>query len=104
GFSDGAIKVRRHKDDDPLDPKFREEFNKNERLSVMVWGGMGIWGLTDLVYIDGIMDGTVYTEVLKKGLLPYLRRHHIPHRNIYLLEDNDKKHTSGVAKAYKVKH
>ena len=101
GFHDGKKKYRKLKSDDPNHIKYMENKPKNARQSVMLWGGFGIWGLTDLIFIEGNMNGKLYTNVLNEGYIPFLRKNHLNSRQIYLLEDNDKKHKSKIAQKWK---
>ena len=62
---------------------------------------MGIWGLTDIVYIQGTIDGLLYCDVLKEGVLPYIQKYNLNLEELLLLEDHDKKHTCNVATQWK---
>ena len=46
-------------------PKFMEKIKATEAQSVYIWAGFGIWGITDVIFIDGRLNGELYTEVLK---------------------------------------
>jgi len=74
---------------------------RNAKQGVFVWGGMSIWGLTDIVYIQGIIDGLLYCDVLREGLLPYVQKHNLYLKELFLLEDHDSKHTCDVAARWK---
>jgi transposase len=74
---------------------------RNAKQSAFVWGGMGIWGLTDIVYIQGTMDGLLYCDVLKEGVLPYIQKYNLNLEELLLLEDHDSKHTCKVATQWK---
>ena len=47
------------------------------------------------------MNGESYTRVLAEGYLPFLRAYGVHPKHVYILEDNDSKHTSKVAKTWK---
>ena len=53
-----------------------------------VWVGISWQGatVTDRVIFDGIMDASGYIEVLKAGLLPFIRNKLTTHK---LMQDND---------------
>lgn len=59
---------------------------------VHVWAGISKKGRTEICIFDGIMDRTLYIEILEKTLLPFIERvHPDSHR---FMADNDPKHTS----------
>ena len=63
----------------------------------MVWGCVTAKGLGRIVKIDGNMDGTLYTEILKDDVLGTLKDLSIKKKEVYFQQDNDPKHTSKVA-------
>ena len=67
-------------------------------VKVHVWAGISKQGKTGICIFKGIMDATLYTEVLEKTLLPFLSTVYPEgHR---FMADNDPKHTSNEAKKF----
>ena len=67
-------------------------------VKVHVWAGISKRGRTGICIFEGIMDATLYTKVLEKTLLPFLRSvYPDSHR---FMADNDPKHTSNEAKDF----
>ena len=67
-------------------------------VKVHVWAGISKRGRTGICIFEGIMDTTLYTEVLEKMLLPFLKTvYPDSHR---FMADNDPKHTSNEAKDF----
>lgn len=66
--------------------------------SVMVWGAMSAAGPGKLHIIDGIMDQTMYLNILKSNLKSSARKLGIE-SHFYFYQDNDPKH-----KAYNVRN
>ncbi len=65
---------------------------------VHVWAGISKRGTTPIVIFDGIMDATLYTQILQRGLLPFIRdTYPDSHR---FMQGNDPKHTSKKAAAF----
>jgi len=68
--------------------------------SVMVWGCM-LWdGVGYAVKIDGRMDGPLYVQIMEDDLQNSLEYYGYTPDNIIFQQDNDPKHTSGVAKTW----
>lgn len=65
--------------------------------SVLVWGCMSAAGTGELRFIDGIMNSTMYCEILKEKMLPSLRK---LGRKAVFQHDNDPKHTSKQTAAF----
>ena len=53
------------------------------------------------MYIQGTMDGLLYCDVLKEGVLPYIQKYNLNLVELLLLEDHDSKHTCKVATQWK---
>ena len=67
-------------------------------VKVHVWAGISKQGKTGICIFKGIMDATLYTEVLEKTLLPFLSTVYPEgHR---FMADNDSKHTSNETKKF----
>ncbi len=59
---------------------------------VHVWAGISKKGPTPIVIFEGIMDATLYIQILQRGLLPFIRgTYPDSHR---FMQDNDPKYTS----------
>lgn len=73
---------------------------------VMVWGCMSSAGVGELVFIDGIMDKTVYLNILKDNVKKSAEKLNLP-ASFTFQHDNDPKHTSHIARmwiAYNTSH
>lgn len=68
-------------------------------LKVFVWGGISKQGATNVVIFTGIMDAERYVQILRAGLLPFVRQK-FPSMNFRFQQDNDPKHTSRLAKDF----
>ena len=80
------------------DSSFVSYFRPKHPTKVHVWARISWVGATEIVIFDRKMDAEGFIEVLKAGLLPFVRDH-LPggHR---LTMDYDPKHTSRLARAF----
>ena len=65
--------------------------------NVHVWAGISKKGPTGACIFDGIMDATMYCNIVRKTLLPFLDEKFHPLCFHRLMQDNDLKHTSVAA-------
>ena len=65
---------------------------------VHVWAGISKMGPTPVVIFEGIMDATLYIQILQQSLVPFIRRK-FPDSHRFM-QDNDPKHTSKKAKEF----
>jgi transposase len=63
---------------------------------VHVWGGISWKGKTSLVIFEGIMDTRGFIQVLESGLVPFVEKNPLT----LLMQDNDPKHASRVAREW----
>jgi DDE superfamily endonuclease len=83
-----------------LDPRFTKKTVKHGGGSLMVWGCVTAEGMGRLHWINGIMKGVDYIEILNNHLLGTLRYRKLKKTGktvIIFQQDNDPKHTSHVA-------
>ena len=68
----------------------------------MVWACISSFGVSEIIFIDGVLTGKKYAKVLEDGYIPFVRDvlKDIPD-NWILVEDNDKKHTSPEATKFR---
>ncbi len=66
-------------------------------LSVMVWAGISREGRTDICIFRGIMRGPFYCRILREYLIPSAEKLY-PDGEWDLMQDNDPKHTSILAR------
>ncbi len=64
--------------------------------SVMVWGCMSAAGAGELQFIEGTMNADMCCDILKRSMIPSLRR--LDRRAVFQ-HDNDPKHTSKTTTA-----
>ena len=65
---------------------------------VHVWAGISWVGATEIVIFDGLMDAEGYADILRTGLLPFIREKLPLHHR--LMQDNDPKHTSRLVRTF----
>ena len=79
---------------------FLRRFKKYEKINI--WGCFTINGFGKIILFKKNLNAKLLLEIYKKGLLQSYPD--IPNNNMILLEDNDPKHTSKIAKMYRKKH
>ena len=72
--------------------------------SVMVWGSFSSQGVGEIHLVEGNMDGDQYTRILDKRLASSARRAGLRRGDFVFQQDNDPKHTSGVAQEWLEDH
>lgn len=99
---DGHQKVWR-KNREALNPKNLLPTVKHGGGSVMVWACFGAKGVGNLEFVDGIMTGDSYRQILDRDILDSARKIGIGRRFIFQ-QDSDPKHTSKiVTEFFKIK-
>lgn len=86
------------KPNEEFDHKNTKATVKHGGGSVMVWGFMSSVGVGNLHFIDGKMDKFGYLSVLKENVKQSTEQLGIANKFACFYQDNDAKHTSGVAK------
>jgi transposase len=67
---------------------------------VMVWGCMSVYGVGNLVRIDGLMNAKRYCEILEDNLGPSIESYGDTLADFVFQQDNDPKHTSRLAREW----
>lgn len=67
-----------------------------------MWGGISYRGRTPCCIFTGIMDSTIYQQILGTNLLPFVRTHFRDGYRFY--QDNDSKHVSRSTKQWMVEN
>jgi len=66
--------------------------------SIMMWGCISWKGPGRLHRVEGRMDAKQYTHILSESFLGSLHDYKVQPKNVYFQQDNDRKHTSKLAK------
>lgn len=96
--SDGRKFVWR-KANTEVDPKNLTPTVKHGGGSVLVWGAMSAAGVSNLCFIEGIMDHKMYINILKTNLAPSATKMGLDN-NFIFMQDNDPKHTAHNTKLW----
>ncbi len=67
-------------------------------VKVHVWAGISLKGATSVCIFEGIMNAPMYVDILEKTLLPFIVQ--VMPTSHRLMQDNDPKHTSVMAKDF----
>lgn len=96
-YSDGVVSVWR-KAANQIDSSGVMPTIKFGGGSVMVWGCFSYNGVGKLHFIEDIMDGAGYCNILSNNLLSSVNKMKL--KNFIFMHDNDPKHKSRIVKAF----
>ncbi len=75
-------------------------FKSVDRRKVMVWGAFSWKGVGDLYWVQETMTGKIYVKIIRRFLKSSAKKCCPTYPDFFWQEDNDPKHTSGVAQEY----
>ena len=79
------------------DEKYIAELNRSSRCHIMVWAGITVTGLSQIVPIQGTLDARQYIDnILEPVVLPIMRGN----RKMYFQQDGAGVHRAGIVKRY----
>lgn len=81
----------------PLQQREINSTMKHGGGNIMVWGCMGWNGVGIMVEVEGRMKADQYVRILEEGLLESIQNSGISPEDVIFQQDNDPKHTSGLA-------
>lgn len=97
--SDGKSYCRRY-DGDALLPQFTIKTIKGRGGKINVWGCITSRGVGKLIRVEGNLEQVQYSTILAEGVCDTLKMHDFDLEDIIWQQDNDPKHTSGLAYDY----